>query len=261
MDVGRLLTFGLLLTALAGCGSSEPAAQAPSAPTGTERSVPESTPAKSGRPEVRGFVGAFSTMDERQRCKASKNAVVCASTGSGQRVRLDGSGASYEGEAAVSFPAPAPLRVGEEIETASGIQCLNSARGIECARGGHGFVIGDSAVVVLRGPNEQRYEPASASAEPPSAIIYACEDFATWEEAQGFYESDLSDPSFLDDDFDGIACETAFGLDAPSAPPASPDNDASGFPLCRNYAGTANDSGYPCRIDHSDGSVEILYGP
>lgn len=33
------------------------------------------------------------------------------------------------------------------------------------------------------------------------------------------------------------------------------------IPLCRNYAGTANDSGYPCRIEHSDGSVEILNGP
>lgn len=30
-------------------------------------------------------------------------------------------------------------------------------------------------------------------------------------------------------------------------------------PLCRNYSGTERDSGYPCRIDHSDGSTEYLY--
>lgn len=30
-------------------------------------------------------------------------------------------------------------------------------------------------------------------------------------------------------------------------------------PLCTNFSGAANDSGYPCRIDHSDGSTEYLY--
>lgn len=30
-------------------------------------------------------------------------------------------------------------------------------------------------------------------------------------------------------------------------------------PECRNAAGTANDSGYPCRIDHSGGESEYAF--
>lgn len=105
------------------------------------------------------FTGAFSTMDEKQRCKATATVVVCASTGSGQQVRLDRSGASYEGEIATTFPAADPLGLGNEVEMASGTVCKSTSRGIECSRGGHGFVIGDSAVVVLRGSGEQRFEP------------------------------------------------------------------------------------------------------
>src|SRR5262245_50154554 len=117
-------------------------------------------------PAPSGFSGPFSTMDQRQRCQAADNAVVCASTESGQLVRLDRSGATYEGEVAVGYPVAAPLGVGNEIETASGIRCSNTYRGIECNRGGHGFVIGDSAVEVLRGPAKERFEASIAAPEP-----------------------------------------------------------------------------------------------
>jgi hypothetical protein len=32
-----------------------------------------------------------------------------------------------------------------------------------------------------------------------------------------------------------------------------------GAPDCRNGAGTANDSGYPCQIDRSDGDTEYAF--
>ncbi len=30
-------------------------------------------------------------------------------------------------------------------------------------------------------------------------------------------------------------------------------------PTCRNYAGTARDSGYPCKVQHSGGSTEFIW--
>lgn len=39
---------------------------------------------------------------------------------------------------------------------------------------------------------------------------YNCSDFDTWEEAQDVYESDDSDPHYLDGDNDGIACEELY---------------------------------------------------
>lgn len=172
-------------------------------------------------------------MDERQRCKATATVVVCASTGSGQQVRLDRSGASYEGEIATSFPAADPLGLGNEVETASGVVCGNTSRGIECRRGGHGFVIGDSAVVVERGSTEQRYEPTDNADLPnagggyvPDGVDLDCSDFSSWEEAQAEYEADTADPNGLDGDYDGIACESLQG-DSYAAPPDDYGSDPS----------------------------------
>ncbi len=55
-----------------------------------------------------------------------------------------------------------------------------------------------SVAVLLVG----RENPASAQSDP-----FDCADFATQEEAQAEYDSDPSDPSGLDADSDGIACE------------------------------------------------------
>jgi hypothetical protein len=30
-------------------------------------------------------------------------------------------------------------------------------------------------------------------------------------------------------------------------------------PTCRNYAGTARDSGYPCKIDRSSGAIDFVF--
>ncbi len=161
------LGLGLVAMALSGCGSAQTASPAADDTTAEVqeqdpaiKAKPRSVPRAAPKPvEPVGFTGVFSTMDALQRCKATDEAVVCASIGSGQRVRLDQSGARYEGEVATSFPAAAPLGLGNEVTTESGITCANTRRGIECNRGGHGFVIGDSAVVVLRGSDEQRFEP------------------------------------------------------------------------------------------------------
>jgi len=37
---------------------------------------------------------------------------------------------------------------------------------------------------------------------------YDCSDFGSRSEAQAYYEDDLSDPNFLDGDYDGVACES-----------------------------------------------------
>lgn len=221
------LLLGALLCLAGGCDSSqstEPDALQRDSMTAEPRVTTEKARSAPKPTEPAGFTGVFSTMDELQRCKATARVVVCASMGSGQLARLDGSGASYAGEVATTFPPADPLGLGNEIETASGIRCENTRRGIECNRGGHGFVIGDSAVVILRGSHEDRYEPTLVEEEPaaPQGEIYACEDFGTWEEAQAAYEADPTDPSFLDDDFDGVACEEAFGLDDPGEPSSDP---------------------------------------
>jgi hypothetical protein len=178
-------------------------------------------------------------MDELQRCKAAPNVVVCASVLSGQKVVLGPGGADYRGEVATSFPAPEPLGLGNSITTASGARCENTSRGIECNRGGHGFVIGDSAVVVLRGPKEDRFEPTPPEPEPdiaPTPTPYepepdgldpyddgvagcdsnyegACIPAVPYDlDCGDVFETDFysvgSDPNNFDGDYDGIACET-----------------------------------------------------
>ena len=213
------------------------------------------------------FTGAFSTQDERQRCHASDVAVTCASTVSLQEVELGAAGATYLGETATDFPAAAPLG-DEPIVTPSGITCLRSSRGIECTRGGHGFVIGDRSVVLLKGPDTIRHDwndPAEAAPDipPPDTDVpapvypdpgdepypepsyspdpfdgydYNCDDFAWWDDAQDFYEADTSDPSGLDGDYDGIACEHLPG--APSSAVPAPDASASLPPVYRPDPGS-----------------------
>jgi|GEM_PF-6894899 len=172
------------------------------------------------RPEARrpGFTGSFSTHDHRQRCVARADVVVCASTVSGQRVRLDRTGARYLATQTLSFPPPGDD--GGRARTAGGISCIGTGRGMECTRGGHGFVIGDRAVVVLRGAMERRYDtspppapdvvpvdPPDTAPVPAPAEDLDCADFTGHEEAQAHYDADTSDPDGLDGDGDGIACE------------------------------------------------------
>jgi len=58
-----------------------------------------------------------------------------------------------------------------------------------------------------------------AAAGPASAQdLYNCEDFATQELAQEYFNSDPSDPSQLDADDDGWACEVHFGYTGSIAP-------------------------------------------
>src|SRR5262249_50291231 len=80
---------------------------------------------------------------------------------------------------------------------------------------GHGFVIGDSAVVIERGPDATRYEPNPSStpgtspAPVPSAgasVSDACADYSTWREAQDALDAEDSLSDVLDDDGDGVAC-------------------------------------------------------
>ena len=62
------------------------------------------------------------------------------------------------------------------------------------------------AGVVGRITYEQMRSPEPAQAQSASDP-FDCADFATQEEAQAEYDLDTADPSGLDDDSDGIACE------------------------------------------------------
>jgi len=235
-------------------------------------------------PAAPPFTGPFSTQDERQRCQATSSAVTCSSTVSFQEVKLGASGASYLGEVAIDFPEAAPLG-DDPIVTPSGIECLRSSRGIECVRGGHGFVIGDRSVIVMRGPEETHYDwvdPAEVAPDPPpppeidipapvypdpgvepdpepaypsyepdpfDGLDYDCADFAWWDDAQVFYDADPSDPSGLDGDYDGIACESLPG--APYSAVTPPDvPNAAGAPIYRpdpgnTYGSISPETGRP----------------
>ena len=63
------------------------------------------------------------------------------------------------------------------------------------------FIIGVAVLslgLIVLSPNASAYN------------YYNCDDFDTWAEAQDVYESDLSDPHYLDGDDDGIACESLY---------------------------------------------------
>ncbi|MPZ27558.1 MAG: hypothetical protein GEV12_14410 [Micromonosporaceae bacterium] len=57
-------------------------------------------------------------------------------------------------------------------------------------------------------PDPDPTKPADPPADPPAGDDLNCDDFATQEEAQAELDADPSDPSGLDRDKDGIACET-----------------------------------------------------
>lgn len=267
LSLGVAAVLVVAATLAGGCGSDEarvvtkyvPATTAASSAEADSTTTPRpSRPQRqqqASRPAEPAFMGAFSTQDELQRCMATHQGVTCSSTVSGQQVRLDRSGATYAGDIAVTFPAPAPLG-DAPIRTPSGIECLRSWRGIECTRGGHGFVIGDTSVLVLRGssatrhdwvppppppdpteedlylpvdpvdpgylPEDPGYAPEySGYPDPYDGLDYDCGDFSWWDEAQDFYEADPSDPSGLDGDYDGIACEHLPGAPVSYVPPPS----------------------------------------
>ncbi len=54
-----------------------------------------------------------------------------------------------------------------------------------------------------------------------AADVYNCPNFTYQEEAQAVYEQDRSDPNGLDDDDDGVACETLPRRGSAAAPTAN----------------------------------------
>lgn len=67
---------------------------------------------------------------------------------------------------------------------------------------GGGYALGNNSNAETKQGSPLDYYPASHSRDMD------CSDFATHKEAQEYYEEDTSDPSGLDRDGDGIACET-----------------------------------------------------
>jgi hypothetical protein len=225
ITVGIVACVSLGLVA-AGCGSGSDAQSAvttkPVQSPPPQAQVPAPVaPDEEQAAAVGSFTGAFATSDGFQICEATAADVACYSTPSGQQVRLDSAGATYEGETGgEGFPLDADTLEGTVL-TPSGISCLRSARGIECSRGGHGFRIGDWAVVTLKGPSETRHdspntpegpEPAPASGPDPGApedlsqrVLASCDLFLTRQAAQDSYEAA---PELFADlvDVNGVVC-------------------------------------------------------
>ena len=88
---------------------------------------------------------------------------------------------------------------------------------------------------------EQMQAPSPAQAQDASDP-FDCADFATQEEAQAEYNLDPSDPSGLDGDSDGIACEElSAGTGTSSASPA-PTTTSSPAPSSASPAPTTTSS-------------------
>lgn len=96
------------------------------------------------------------------------------------------------------------------------------------------------AALVITGLSLQAFfiQPVSAYNE------YNCDDFSTQEEAQDEYESDTSDPNYLDGDNDGVACES---LPSDSDRYDAQDDDSSSYD-------SSYDSSYNDGDDSSDSS-------
>ena len=61
-----------------------------------------------------------------------------------------------------------------------------------------------------------------------AADLYNCDDFTYQEDAQDYFNTDVSDPSQLDDDDDSIACETRPHRPAGVAPAAATSSSTGG---------------------------------
>jgi hypothetical protein len=68
---------------------------------------------------------------------------------------------------------------------------------------------------------------------------YNCSDFSTQEEAQAEYDSDTSDPNYLDGDNDGVACET---LPSESSSYDTSGDNQSDATYDSSYSGNSHDN-------------------
>lgn len=164
----------LLATVLVVSGCSQEATEATSATRAEPAPAPAPSPSSAAEPRsprAGSYTGFFSTPDGLQLCSATASEVVCVSTVSTQQVRLDASGADYDGLDGSGMVMDAdPLR--GPVTTPAGITCKATSRGIECSRGGHGFVIGDRRVVILRGSDRTVHDAPTSSADlPPPADV------------------------------------------------------------------------------------------
>lgn len=170
--LAAIVALGIAVGALAGCGSDQSSAQTPRAAERPASSPPvrhfdlDALPGGAARKQAKvatgSFTGTFATADGLQICRATRVDVACLSTTSMQQVRLGAGPAVFEGVTdGAGFPYDANTLEGT-VTTPAGISCERSSRGIECSRGGHGFRIGDWAVVTLQGPSETRYESDQA---------------------------------------------------------------------------------------------------
>jgi hypothetical protein len=90
---------------------------------------------------------------------------------------------------------------------------------MECSRGGHGFVLGDTRLILLRGAKETVYDHQEAADQEPQptqssaledyilSIGIDCDTFLTQPAAQNSLESWPKLAQSLDPDGNGLACE------------------------------------------------------
>ena len=100
------------------------------------------------------------------------------------------------------------------------------------------------------------------TAAPSAAQDQNCSDFRFQEEAQAELESDRSDPNNLDNDNDGIACESLPRRGGGGGTPGGTPNDASGDLDCADFASQEEaqaefdeDPDDPNRLDEDDDGI------
>jgi hypothetical protein len=98
------------------------------------------------------------------------------------------------------------LRYGESVK-GFGFRCRSQKVGVTCrdTQTGNGFLIAKEGVTLL----PRRAKPAPRPSRPARGDRYNCDDFPLPDgtTAQQYLDQDPSDPSQLDGDRDGIACQ------------------------------------------------------
>jgi Excalibur calcium-binding domain len=114
----------------------------------------------------------------------------------------------------VAFAAVGPLAESEDLRYGSsirgfGFRCRSQKVGVTCRDGrtGNGFLIAKEGVILL--PRPARPTPRPRPSRPPARDDYNCGDFPLSDgtTAQEYLERYPSDPSQLDGDGDGVACQ------------------------------------------------------
>ena len=155
---------------------------------------------------------SFQSPTGNLRCRDEGSRLHCSSSNDNLAIFLPSYGSPSTGRGTAS--GGPVLTYGSSWRSPSGnFSCTSSTSGIDCTnQSGNGFSLsretykltGDGAGDA-GSEGQGGYTPGPY---PGDGYDYDCDDFSTQADAQDYYEADTSDPSRLDGDNDGRACES-----------------------------------------------------